>query len=141
MGIPIHLPSSPLPVQITNCLPQEQVNEHLEPPILAALQVVPDLHQFQQKEVRLSTQATYKQSKFNLLREENEGYAALINALANGTGPPTIPVYSQEAEASQRGLSSLVQVIEQETPSERNSRAKSDGKPFYFDWTFRFRSY
>ncbi|KAH9619794.1 hypothetical protein KSS87_016190 [Heliosperma pusillum] len=34
------------------------------------------------KEVRVNTRLLYQQTKFNLLREESEGYAKLVNELA-----------------------------------------------------------
>ncbi|KAA3669885.1 uncharacterized protein DEA37_0013783, partial [Paragonimus westermani] len=43
--------------------------------------------QFQTRYVRTKTRLFFKQQKFNLLREENEGYAKLITELAQTTGP------------------------------------------------------
>ncbi|XP_074309319.1 THO complex subunit 2 isoform X2 [Silene latifolia] len=39
------------------------------------------------KEVRVNTRLLYQQTKFNLLREESEGYAKLVTLLCEGSGP------------------------------------------------------
>ncbi|XP_021727131.1 THO complex subunit 2-like [Chenopodium quinoa] len=40
------------------------------------------------KEVRVNTRLLYQQTKFNLLREESEGYAKLVTLLCEGSGDP-----------------------------------------------------
>ncbi|CAO2828529.1 unnamed protein product [Amaranthus hypochondriacus] len=40
------------------------------------------------KEVRVNTRLLYQQTKFNLLREESEGYAKLVTLLCEGSGAP-----------------------------------------------------
>ncbi|KAL7000788.1 THO complex subunit 2 [Sarracenia purpurea var. burkii] len=41
------------------------------------------------KEVRVNTRLLYQQTKFNLLREESEGYAKLVTLLCRGSGAST----------------------------------------------------
>ncbi|KAL8142098.1 hypothetical protein V2J09_015130 [Rumex salicifolius] len=41
------------------------------------------------KEVRVNTRLLYQQTKFNLLREESEGYAKLVTLLCHGSEPST----------------------------------------------------
>lgn len=57
---------------------------------------------FKAREVRAHTKATYQQSKFNLLREANEGYAKLVVALNSAGGQPgdpgAAPLAAVEAE-------------------------------------------
>lgn len=45
---------------------------------------------------------SYKQQKFNLLREESEGYSKLVVELLGSMGPPLSPLdaSSQESEAA-----------------------------------------
>ena len=51
--------------------------ERLEPDFLEAIQVIPDAKAFDKKIVRTKTNLLYKQTKFNLLREESEVYSKL----------------------------------------------------------------
>lgn len=114
-------------MQVSDCIPQQRVNEELEGPLLVSLKIITDELLFSRKDVRLNTALYYKQSRFNLLREENEGYAALINALINGMGPPILPVYSSKAKEKASTLllgPDDIHVVEQETAEQRNSRAK-----------------
>jgi len=46
--------------------------------MLEAAGIVPSGQQLQQRERRANTQALYTQRKFNLFREENEGFSKLI---------------------------------------------------------------
>ncbi|KAH0510598.1 THO complex subunit 2 [Microtus ochrogaster] len=54
------------------------LKEHLDPETLESLGLIKQSQQFNQKSVKIKTKLFYKQQKFNLLREENEGYAKLI---------------------------------------------------------------
>ena len=56
---------------------------------LEKVHLVKNSQQFQQKYVKIKTKLYYKQQKFNLLREENEGYAKLLTELltASPGGP------------------------------------------------------
>uniref|UniRef100_A0A668AZA5 THO complex subunit 2 n=1 Tax=Myripristis murdjan TaxID=586833 RepID=A0A668AZA5_9TELE len=62
-------------------LPEAILKERLDPETLESLGLIKQAHQFNQKIVKIKTKLFYKQQKFNLLREENEGYAKLITEL------------------------------------------------------------
>ncbi|XP_036596611.1 THO complex subunit 2-like [Trichosurus vulpecula] len=57
------------------------LKERLEPETLESLGLIKQSQQFNQKSVKIKTKLFYKQQKFNLLREESEGYAKLIAEL------------------------------------------------------------
>uniref|UniRef100_A0A8C5WF72 THO complex subunit 2 n=1 Tax=Leptobrachium leishanense TaxID=445787 RepID=A0A8C5WF72_9ANUR len=57
------------------------LKERLDPETLESLGLIKQSQQFNQKSVKIKTKLFYKQQKFNLLREENEGYAKLITEL------------------------------------------------------------
>ncbi|XP_060039218.1 THO complex subunit 2 isoform X6 [Erinaceus europaeus] len=57
------------------------LKERLDPETLESLGLIKQSQQFNQKTVKIKTKLFYKQQKFNLLREENEGYAKLIAEL------------------------------------------------------------
>uniref|UniRef100_A0A3P9JYT3 THO complex subunit 2 n=1 Tax=Oryzias latipes TaxID=8090 RepID=A0A3P9JYT3_ORYLA len=61
-------------------IPEAILKERLDPETLESLGLIKQAHQFNQKIVKIKTKL-YKQQKFNLLREENEGYAKLITEL------------------------------------------------------------
>uniref|UniRef100_A0A3Q3AK23 THO complex subunit 2 n=1 Tax=Kryptolebias marmoratus TaxID=37003 RepID=A0A3Q3AK23_KRYMA len=61
-------------------VPEAILKERLDPETLESLGLIKQAHQFNQKIVKIKTKL-YKQQKFNLLREENEGYAKLITEL------------------------------------------------------------
>uniref|UniRef100_A0A3Q2EHG3 THO complex subunit 2 n=1 Tax=Cyprinodon variegatus TaxID=28743 RepID=A0A3Q2EHG3_CYPVA len=61
-------------------VPEAILKERLDPETLESLGLIKQAHQFNQKIVKIKTKL-YKQQKFNLLREENEGYAKLISEL------------------------------------------------------------
>ena len=48
---------------------------------MESLGLIKQSQQFNQRSVKIKTKLFYKQQKFNLLREENEGYAKLIAEL------------------------------------------------------------
>ncbi|XP_040906858.1 THO complex subunit 2 isoform X4 [Toxotes jaculatrix] len=62
-------------------VPEVILKERLDPETLESLGLIKQAHQFNQKIVKIKTKLFYKQQKFNLLREENEGYAKLITEL------------------------------------------------------------
>uniref|UniRef100_A0AAY4AW48 THO complex subunit 2 n=1 Tax=Denticeps clupeoides TaxID=299321 RepID=A0AAY4AW48_9TELE len=62
-------------------IPDSILKERLDPDTLESLGLIKQAHQFNQKIVKIKTKLFYKQQKFNLLREENEGYAKLITEL------------------------------------------------------------
>ncbi|KAM9326092.1 THO complex subunit 2 [Gastrophryne carolinensis] len=57
------------------------LKERLDPETLESLGLIKQSQQFNQKSVKIKTKLFYKQQKFNLLREENEGYGKLITEL------------------------------------------------------------
>lgn len=91
----------------------------LEAPLLGAAQIV-DAPVFQRRGIQVRTATYFKQQKYNLLREENEGYAALLVALTTHLGPPLEAIAHDAANAP---WTSAVDVIETETPAERDARA------------------
>lgn len=88
----------------------------LEGPLLAKIGLIGDEAGFNRAGVRLNTATFYKQQKFNLLREENEGYSGLINEIVGGMGPTLRAV--KQTEMADR-------VVEQESAQERNNRARN----------------
>ncbi|XP_044176473.1 THO complex subunit 2-like isoform X1 [Acropora millepora] len=62
-------------------VPEALLKERLDVETLDALGIVPSQKAFNQKYVRTKTKLFYKQQKFNLLREESEGYAKLVTEL------------------------------------------------------------
>ncbi|MCO5583306.1 hypothetical protein L7F22_037216 [Adiantum nelumboides] len=95
------------------------VAERLELPLLHQIGLVPDERDMNRKAIRINTARLYKQQKFNLLREENEGFSGLINELILGIGPPTIGINQAKDDGS-----SILRVIEQESVEVRNERAQ-----------------
>ncbi|PWN35879.1 uncharacterized protein FA14DRAFT_172477 [Meira miltonrushii] len=95
------------------------VAERLELPLLHQIGLVPDERDMSRKAIRINTARLYKQQKFNLLREENEGFSGLINELLLGIGPPTIAISQAKDDGS-----SFLRVIEQESVEVRNERAQ-----------------
>uniref|UniRef100_G1QCD4 THO complex subunit 2 n=1 Tax=Myotis lucifugus TaxID=59463 RepID=G1QCD4_MYOLU len=57
------------------------LKERLDPETLESLGLIKQSQQFYQRSVKIKAKLFYKQQKFNLLREENEGYAKLIAEL------------------------------------------------------------
>ncbi|KAJ3348195.1 THO complex subunit 2 [Kappamyces sp. JEL0680] len=71
---------------------QDLLLERLESDLLEAVQLIPDAKALEKKMVRMRTSLLYKQTKFNLLREESEGYSKLVVAL-NEQLPPSVERY------------------------------------------------
>lgn len=57
------------------------LKERLDPETLESLGLIKQSQQFNQRSVKIKTKLFYKPQTFNLLREENEGYAKLIAEL------------------------------------------------------------
>ncbi|RKP38904.1 transcription factor/nuclear export subunit protein 2-domain-containing protein [Dimargaris cristalligena] len=79
------VPTRQLLVQLTQLtlsrnthIPSEALKIRWEPAFLEALKLIPSAAQFNKKSVRINTGKLYRQSKFNLLREESEGFAKLV---------------------------------------------------------------
>ncbi|KAF9045967.1 hypothetical protein BDZ89DRAFT_1155277 [Hymenopellis radicata] len=64
------------------------VAERLDTALLASAGLFPDKVALDKKEVRTRTGLFYKQNKFNLLREQSEGYSKLTTELTASLGPP-----------------------------------------------------
>ena len=59
----------------------ELAKERLEPDLLEAANLIYSSVNWSKKQIRINTALLYKQHRFNLFREETEGYARLINGL------------------------------------------------------------
>ena len=77
-------------------LPDWLVKERLDLETLEHAGLIKSCALFQQKYVKIKTKLYYKQQKFNLLREENEGYAKLLTELltASPAADPRKGVYT-----------------------------------------------
>jgi THO complex subunit 2 len=64
---------------------QELLMETGEVDFLEQAEMVKDAVTWRAREIRLNTRQVYSQEKYNLLREESEGYAKLVTAV-NGQG-------------------------------------------------------
>ncbi|KAL5249382.1 hypothetical protein ACHWQZ_G018294 [Mnemiopsis leidyi] len=73
---------------VTKHIKHDILKERLEYETLERIKLINNSKQFNTKYVRTRTKLFYKQQKFNLLREENEGYNKLMTELAN---PPSDP--------------------------------------------------
>ncbi|XP_068717940.1 THO complex subunit 2-like [Montipora capricornis] len=62
-------------------VPEALLKERLDVETLDTLGLIPSQKAFNQKYVRTKTKLFYKQQKFNLVREESEGYAKLVTEL------------------------------------------------------------
>ncbi|KXN87957.1 THO complex subunit 2 [Leucoagaricus sp. SymC.cos] len=69
----------------------ETCRERLDLSVLAAVGLIADEGLMGKKEIRMRTGLFYKQNKFNLLREQSEGYTKLVIELTSGMGPPHSP--------------------------------------------------
>lgn len=92
--------------------------------MLTAIGLLTDDASFNKKGVRINTSNLYKQQKFNLLREENEGYSGLINELLGGMGPEVIALYDVPFDKPHDWYSAAARVVEQERAEQRNRRAR-----------------
>nr|VWP00540.1 Palmitoyltransferase AKR1 (EC (Ankyrin repeat-containing protein AKR1) [Ganoderma boninense] len=81
--------------------------ERLDLGLVASVGLVADKLAFERKEIRTRTGLFYKQNKFNLLREQSEGYSKLTTELTSSLGPshspstgyPSEPLQAIEARA------------------------------------------
>ncbi|GAA5854301.1 hypothetical protein JCM8547_001771 [Rhodosporidiobolus lusitaniae] len=85
-------------------LPQQAVLERLELSLLPHLRLITDINTYSRLEVRSRTALYYKQQKFNLLREESEGYSKLVVEFLTNMGPShsSVTGKSQEREEERR---------------------------------------
>lgn len=107
---------------LTSILNEGQVSERLEQGLLALTGLISNEQFFQRRSVQLRTARLFKQQKYNLLREENEGYTALITEIVTNLGPSIVAARCRDVGASGFAEESAT-VIEQESPSVRNRRA------------------
>lgn len=107
----------------------DQAAERLEPSLTTLIGLIPNEAYFNKRFVQLRTARLFKQQKFNLLREENEGYTALITEIVTNLGPSVAAVRcrrpSQDGQPVSASIfdSDAVTVVEQESPLTRNRRA------------------
>eukprot|EP01103_Thecamoeba_quadrilineata_P015330 TRINITY_DN480_c0_g2_i3.p1 TRINITY_DN480_c0_g2~~TRINITY_DN480_c0_g2_i3.p1 ORF type:complete len:1658 (-),score=455.84 TRINITY_DN480_c0_g2_i3:20-4993(-) len=72
--------------ELRSVIPAELLKERLEGELLQASGIIQNSVNFQKKLVRLNTKDFYTQTKFNLFREESEGYSKLIVELNRLSG-------------------------------------------------------
>ncbi|XP_065885468.1 THO complex subunit 2-like isoform X2 [Dysidea avara] len=73
-----------LVVACQEIVPVSLLKGHLEVDTLEAVGIIPSSKVFNQKYVKMKTRLFFKQQKFNLFREESEGYSKLIAELGHG---------------------------------------------------------
>ncbi|KAF5387899.1 hypothetical protein D9615_000104 [Tricholomella constricta] len=72
--------------------------ERLDSAVLASVGLILDKISMDKKEIRTRTGLFYKQNKFNLLREQSEGYSKLTIELTSNLGPSHSPVTGRPTE-------------------------------------------
>ncbi|KAG6897219.1 hypothetical protein C0992_003417 [Termitomyces sp. T32_za158] len=72
--------------------------ERLDSAVLASVGLIADKVAMDKKEIRTRTGLFYKQNKFNLLREQSEGYSKLTSELTSSLGPSHSPVTGRPTE-------------------------------------------
>ncbi|KAF8061139.1 THO2 [Scenedesmus sp. PABB004] len=82
-------------------LPRRRVLELEEPELMAHAGAIANANAMVSRERRQFTALFYKQDKYNLLREENEGYAKLLTSLLSGgrLAPGHLPALRRELRA------------------------------------------
>ncbi|TFK56192.1 hypothetical protein OE88DRAFT_1621965 [Heliocybe sulcata] len=83
---------------VAGVLDRFMCRERMDTALLENAGLIGDHRPFEKKEVRARTGTFYKQNKFNLLREQSEGYAKLIAELAASVGPPHNPATGLPSE-------------------------------------------
>ncbi|WFD41584.1 THO2 plays a role in transcriptional elongation [Malassezia psittaci] len=104
-------------------LTRELLCLRLDPPLLAAAQFV-HAQSFSRRAIQIRTASFFKQQKYNLIREENEGYSALINELVIHRGPPVTANYKEESVSGATWTAPYT-ICEQESSADRDARAFS----------------
>ncbi|ORX92450.1 hypothetical protein K493DRAFT_303320 [Basidiobolus meristosporus CBS 931.73] len=84
------------------------MKERLEMQFLETVGLIASFRMFNKKAIRINTSLLYKQQKFNLLREESEGYAKLITEL---TSRIDSSFDSQEESAIQERVDEVLQNV------------------------------
>ena len=77
------------PLMLATRIPASRMREELETPVLVTIGLLRDT--FARMGIRKTTNMLYRQSNYNLLREETEGYSKLITEYfaTSSSGPPT----------------------------------------------------
>jgi THO complex subunit 2 len=78
--------------------------ERIESSVLANSKIIADEKPFVKRMIRFNTSMLYKQTKFNLLREESEGYSKLLCALTEHLVQP-LDIYWTVEKKSHHELS------------------------------------
>ncbi|KII65576.1 THO complex subunit 2 [Thelohanellus kitauei] len=86
-------------------LNEDSLKEFLDPETLEQAGVIKSSKIFNQKLVRLKTKLFYKQKKFNLLREDSEGYSKLV------IGFQSIPKLAEEPNGIKLFISRVISLI------------------------------
>lgn len=73
--------------------------ERLDSAVLASVGLIADKTSLDKKEIRTRTGLFYKQNKFNLLREQSEGYSKLTAELTSSLGPAHSPVTGRPTDS------------------------------------------
>lgn len=106
------LPRLPVPSQVT----KRQLQESQELELLEDAGAIPSVKKFKQMETRYNTRLQYVQKKYNLLREESEGYAKLLTLLLSA---------GEEVAGSRPGERPGKQPLRTPTPAAANGAAPS----------------
>ncbi|KDN40871.1 hypothetical protein K437DRAFT_258489 [Tilletiaria anomala UBC 951] len=96
-------------------VPRIEGAARLDDELLQAAKLIDNAMDFKRKEARVKTNILYRQQKFNLLREENEGFSKALEVILGGMGPPVTASIEQS--------SGKVLVHEQEREPIRKKRA------------------
>ncbi|GAA5964710.1 hypothetical protein JCM3765_004364 [Sporobolomyces pararoseus] len=89
---------------------KESALERLDMTIISELDFIQDSRTFARIEVRQRTALFYKQQKFNLLREESEGYAKLVVELLGNMGPAHDVFTAKSKETEQERIRRAISV-------------------------------
>lgn len=81
--------------------PKHLLKQRLDADLLEAAGVVPTARGWVQREIKANTRMRYTQKKFNLLREESEGYAKLLTELVQ-------PLHEDMLPTVERNMRSLI---------------------------------
>ncbi|THH13890.1 hypothetical protein EW146_g6381 [Bondarzewia mesenterica] len=73
--------------------------ERLDMALVSNVGLILDKAAFDKKEIRMRTALFYKQNKFNLLREESEGFSKLITEVTSALPPPHSPATGLPTES------------------------------------------
>ncbi|KAF8312836.1 hypothetical protein DL93DRAFT_2098082 [Clavulina sp. PMI_390] len=82
-------------------IPIDFCRQNLETLLLGLAGLLPDYVAFNKRSVRVRTAVHYKQTSYNLLREETEGFSKLVTEVVASVGPPHDPSTGYPVESSQ----------------------------------------